>query len=356
MRLPGRGAEFSAVAGVDSNEQTSGGRGSVHFSVEVGGQERFKSALLREGMVGVPVQVALGGAGEFTLVVDDGGDGISCDQADWAEARVTLDGGRQVWLADMPLVEGGVGKPLSADPPFAFTYDGKRSADLLPAWTAVRSSRNLDERRVEHIVVYSDKATGLEARCVASSIAIFRPSNGRCTSRIWGQAETPILSDILAFDLGLDGRAEASLFCTISGAARAWPVTSNRSRLCCSPGPSSASRRQAGVRQTVTCPISTSRGRTPASSWSWAGPDNGPRSLPVTRPQACESQPARRRPPPASSGRGGPHAADGAAVLARRLDSRPEPWRRWMIEHTCRVRAASSRPFRWLRARTSSVR
>jgi len=108
------------------------------------------------------------------------------------------------------LVEGGVGKPLSADPPFAFTYDGKRSADLLPAWTAVRSSRNLDERRVEHTVVYSDKATGLEARCVAVEYRDFPTIEWTVHFKNLGQAETPILSDILAFDLGLErsGRGE----------------------------------------------------------------------------------------------------------------------------------------------------
>lgn len=203
VRLPGRGAEFSAVAGVDGNEQTSGGRGSVHFAVQAGGQERFKSALLREGMVGVPVRVALDGAIEFALVVEDGGDGISCDQADWAEARVTLEDGRQLWLADLPLVEGGVGKPLSADPPFAFTYDGKRSADLLPAWTVVRSSRDLDERRIEHTVVYSDKPTGLAVRCVAIEYRDFPTVEWTVHFKNLGQAETPVLSDIVALDLDI---------------------------------------------------------------------------------------------------------------------------------------------------------
>ena len=41
VRLPGPGKSFSAIAGVDSNEQTSGGRGSVVFSVNVGGQGRI---------------------------------------------------------------------------------------------------------------------------------------------------------------------------------------------------------------------------------------------------------------------------------------------------------------------------
>lgn len=36
IHLPGPGKTFEAVAGVDTNDQTSGGRGSVQFSVRVG--------------------------------------------------------------------------------------------------------------------------------------------------------------------------------------------------------------------------------------------------------------------------------------------------------------------------------
>ena len=102
-----RGGVFSAVVGVDSNEQTIGGRGSVHFAVQAGGRERFKSPLLREGAAGAVVKVALDGAREFALLVEDVGDGIACDQADWAEARVKLKDGRELWLAELPLIEGG---------------------------------------------------------------------------------------------------------------------------------------------------------------------------------------------------------------------------------------------------------
>ena len=42
---------------------------------------------------------------EFTLAVSDSGDGFSCDQADWADAQVTLADGKTVWLGDLPLVE-----------------------------------------------------------------------------------------------------------------------------------------------------------------------------------------------------------------------------------------------------------
>ena len=98
VRLPGPGKTFEAKVGLDSNEQTSGGRGSVVFRVEVGAKEAFRSEVLREGMPAAKVSVDLGGAETFVLQVDDSGDGIACDQADWADARITLADG-QVHLA-----------------------------------------------------------------------------------------------------------------------------------------------------------------------------------------------------------------------------------------------------------------
>jgi hypothetical protein len=51
--LPGPGKTFTAVVGVDSNPQTVGGRGSIVFSVSIGGQQAFRSPMLREGLAGV---------------------------------------------------------------------------------------------------------------------------------------------------------------------------------------------------------------------------------------------------------------------------------------------------------------
>ena len=55
------------------------------FSVRVGDQDVFRSELMRESTAGAPIEVELRGSREFELRVEDGGDGISCDQADWAD-------------------------------------------------------------------------------------------------------------------------------------------------------------------------------------------------------------------------------------------------------------------------------
>ncbi|MBN2507122.1 MAG: NPCBM/NEW2 domain-containing protein [Verrucomicrobia bacterium] len=198
VRLPDCGETFTAVAGVDSNEQTSGGRGSVHFAVLVEGAQLFKSGRMREGMAGVPVTVNLGGAREFTLQVDDGGDGIGCDQSDWAEARVTLRGGRELWLADLPLQEGASRPAYTSEVPFSFRYDGKSLADL--GWQPVRASRRLDENRSEHALTYTDDRTGLQVRCVAIEYHDFPTVEWTLHFKNTGAQATPVLSDVQALD------------------------------------------------------------------------------------------------------------------------------------------------------------
>src|SRR3990172_9323599 len=111
VHLPGPAKSFEAVVGVDSNRVTSfysnAGRGAAIATVEAGGKEAFRSAVMREGMTGVPVKVDLGGATELTLALSDAGGGVvfgnDFNQAGWAEARVTLADGRTVWLGDLPV-------------------------------------------------------------------------------------------------------------------------------------------------------------------------------------------------------------------------------------------------------------
>ena len=200
VRLPGPSARFTAVAGVDRNDQTGGGRGSLRFSVRLGDREIFQSGVMREGMPDQPVAVALAGAETLDLVVDDGGDGISCDQADWAEARVTLQDGREVWLGDLPLREGAGPAPLTAEPPFAFQYDGRPVRELLGGWNPTRSERSLDGGRTEFTTRYRDPATGLEVRCVAVTYRDFPTVEWTVHLTNTGTADTPVIADLLALD------------------------------------------------------------------------------------------------------------------------------------------------------------
>jgi alpha-galactosidase len=201
VRLPSPGRTFTAVVGLDTNEQTVPGRGSVVLSVTVGGNDVFRSPVMREGMAGVPVGAPLGGAQEFTIAVSDGGDGIACDQADWADAQVTLTDGTAVWLADLPLADGPATR--DTEPPFSFVYGGRPSAELLPTWRLQRGERQLDEDRTERTLAYSDPATGLIVRCVAVEYHDFPTVEWTLYLRNDGTADSPILEDIRSLDLGL---------------------------------------------------------------------------------------------------------------------------------------------------------
>jgi len=199
VRLPSPGRTFEAIVGVDSNEQTNG-RGSVVFDVELRGKKVFKSAVLREGMTGVPVEVDLDGAAEFTLSVGDGGDGISCDQADWADAKITLADGKTIRLADLPMA-GGPAVVDPQTPPFSFIYGGKPSSELLKTWEVDRTSQEIDSQRVQHTMTYRDPATHLVLRCIGVEYRDFLTVEWTLYFKNAGQVATPIPENIQALDM-----------------------------------------------------------------------------------------------------------------------------------------------------------
>ncbi len=83
--LDGEYDTFEAEVGVQWQQGTTG---SVVFQVFVDGRKRFDSGVLRETDPPKPVRVAVKGANELRLVVSDAGDGITCDCANWANARL----------------------------------------------------------------------------------------------------------------------------------------------------------------------------------------------------------------------------------------------------------------------------
>jgi alpha-galactosidase len=208
--LPRPGNIFTAVVGVDNNESTAGGKGSVVFSVEANGKELFKSEVMHGGQPGVAVSVDLGGATEFVLNIGDAGDGISSDQGVWADAKVSIANGPEVVLSDLPMP----GSPLLLEPgvePFSFVYDGKPSSELLKTWKCERTASELDEARTQHVVTYTDPKTGLVLRCVAIEYHDFPTVEWTLYFKNTGAADTPILEKIQALDLRME-RADAGEF------------------------------------------------------------------------------------------------------------------------------------------------
>ncbi len=200
VRLPAPSKAFSASIGVDSNSQTRGGRGSIVFCLTVAGKETFRSKTMREGMPAERVKIDLGGATEFLLEVGDAGDGIACDQADWADAKITLTDGRILWLGDLPVIQGQEAPAVSADLPFSFSYDGQPSTALLEQWSVDRQVKRLDEQRTERTITWTDPKTQLALRWVAIEYHDFPTVEWTLYFKNSGTADTPIIADIQALD------------------------------------------------------------------------------------------------------------------------------------------------------------
>ncbi|MHB8521652.1 MAG: NPCBM/NEW2 domain-containing protein [Limisphaerales bacterium] len=84
LLLDGRYESFEAEVGLQPCDG-----GSVIFRGLVDGQERFDSGVMRSGDAPRPVHLSMVGAQELRLEASDAGDGINCDMANWADARLT---------------------------------------------------------------------------------------------------------------------------------------------------------------------------------------------------------------------------------------------------------------------------
>ncbi|MCP5537162.1 MAG: NPCBM/NEW2 domain-containing protein [Akkermansiaceae bacterium] len=88
IKLDGKARGFHAVVGVDDEANLSA---TVRFTVIADGEMLFDSGVLRL-FQSKTVDVDLTGKKFLTLVIDGGGDGITADHADWADARISYDG------------------------------------------------------------------------------------------------------------------------------------------------------------------------------------------------------------------------------------------------------------------------
>ena len=102
LELGGTGERFSAQVGVDDEVGTNH-QGSVVFTVAGDRRVLWTSGVLHGGDAPKSVKVDLHGVKVLTLTVEDAGDGISYDHADWADAEITMSSGRPV---QKPLVSG----------------------------------------------------------------------------------------------------------------------------------------------------------------------------------------------------------------------------------------------------------
>ncbi len=209
VTLPGPGRRFTAEVGLDHNDDTLRGRGSVVFSVTVKNQVAFKSDIMRVNTPPQQVDVDLHGAASFVLDISDAGDGIGWDQSDWADAKVILENGRELWLGDMKLRDKRYPVKLapiirSGSLPFAFLYDDTPSDVILRSWTRRLEKKRLDANRIRYTLTWKDPAQTLEIRYVAVDYADFPAIEWTLYFKNVGSNPTPLLRNIQALGTTLE--------------------------------------------------------------------------------------------------------------------------------------------------------
>ena len=120
----------------------------------------------------------------------------------WVAANLTGRGPESNGPATTGVVPNPIGlKPDQIAPaPFSFLYGGRPSAELVKRWKLSRQQRELDVRRIEHQLSWTDPDSGLEARCVAVAYRDFPTVEWTVYFRNSGRSDTPLLESIQSLD------------------------------------------------------------------------------------------------------------------------------------------------------------
>lgn len=106
INLRGIGERFEAKVGVDDEV---GARGTVRFEVWLDNKRAYVSPVKKGGEEATAVDVELRGAKSMRLVVDEAGDGMDFDHADWADAKISVRPGFKNMPVAVPIpVEPGM--------------------------------------------------------------------------------------------------------------------------------------------------------------------------------------------------------------------------------------------------------
>ncbi|MDO5309543.1 MAG: alpha-galactosidase [Planctomycetia bacterium] len=201
--LPQGAKRFMSTVGVDTNaDQTRGGNGSVRFHVQKNNQDLIATEVLHGNEAGVDVNVELGGATTFSLLIDDGGDGISCDQSDWAEARVELEDGTILILSDLELIDNAqYDRTLEVAFPFSFIYDGKSSSEFLNSWQTQRTASEAVDGKVTRTVTFTEPNGRLQVKCTAIDYIAYPFVEWTLNFKNLSNENTPIIEKIQPIDM-----------------------------------------------------------------------------------------------------------------------------------------------------------
>jgi alpha-galactosidase len=193
--------QFVATIGVDHNERTRGGQGSVIFRIVADGVEKFRSRVFRGGQAAEDVDLRLDGAHTLELFVDDAGDGPACDHADWAHARIVTDNDAVHYLDALAHRATG---PVACYP-FSFYYGDCHANELLAHWQKESRTEPLSDGRQRSVTVWTDPRTQLRLEWQVVRFADFPAVEWLIYFENGGSADSEIIRDVDVLDLVLDG-------------------------------------------------------------------------------------------------------------------------------------------------------
>ena len=221
VQLPGPGKKFSSQIGLDNNEQTASGQGTVVFSLNVAGRNAFRSDVFRVNTPAKPIEVDLKGETQFVLEVGDAGDGIGWDQADWADAQVEP----RRWqdrLARRSAHPGRSRRTVLVRPALLVHVQRQAIRRIPATWKVDRNRRSSTTIAPAHTVVYSDPAGGLAVRCEAVEYDDYPTVEWTLHFKNTGAADTPIIENIQSLDIRWQrAHRDANTCCTTTRAAPA---------------------------------------------------------------------------------------------------------------------------------------
>ncbi len=113
LKLDGKATKFTAMVGVDDETQ---GKGTVQFRIYGDGRSLFDSRIMKGGEPARKVDVNLQGVQHLLLLATNGGDDVSYDHANWAEAAFETAGGNPE-AVDAPTEEKYTLTPPPGDAP-----------------------------------------------------------------------------------------------------------------------------------------------------------------------------------------------------------------------------------------------
>ncbi len=193
---------FSAVLGIDHNETTSGGRGSVRCYVKCGGKTVYESPILHGGGKGAPMSVELNGVKTFQLVISDAGDGFVCDQSAWGDAMVELTDGRKLYVSDFVVKKQTESEKYALDDyPFSFVYGGESSRTFLKSWKKETKTEKLTDRKTCETLIFTDPDGVLQATCKRMTYSDFPTVEWTLFFKNISNEKSLILEQVRALDM-----------------------------------------------------------------------------------------------------------------------------------------------------------